>query len=112
MRKMLVIAVAVASAPLSAAAARADCAYDLKQLSARIEHEPDKAKAAIVRKLLVRAETERRTRETECRNDVARAWAALHAPPDVAPVSPAGRLPQTAVRAPNTANQPNYYRQY
>jgi hypothetical protein len=65
-----------------------------------------------VRKLLARAETERRTQETECRNDVTRAWAALHAPPEVAPRDVKGAVPQTAVRAPNTVNQPNFYRPY
>ena len=85
MRKMLMAAAILVSTALPATLARADCAYDMKQISARLDHEPDRAKAAAVRKLLVRAETERRTQETECRNDVTRAWAMLHAPPDVAP---------------------------
>jgi hypothetical protein len=107
---MLMAAAVLVSAAMPTLA-HADCAYDMKQVSARIDHEPDKVRAATVRKLLARAETERRTSETECRNNVTRAWAALHAPPEVATGNPNGPVPRTAVRAPNTANQPNYYRQ-
>jgi hypothetical protein len=74
----LLLAAAIA---LSPAVARADCAYDLNQAKGRLVHETDKDKAAAVRKLLAKAEQERKTSETECRNYVTRAWRALRAEP-------------------------------
>ncbi len=75
------------------ATARADCAYDIGQAKARLAFETDKVRAALVRKLLAKAEDERRVAESECRNDVTRAWRVLKAPPEEVARQP---------------NQPNY----
>jgi hypothetical protein len=94
------IAALTAALLLPIAPARADCAYDIKQLQGKLVNEPDKVKAAAVRKQLLKAEEARPTSETECRNAVTRGWRALRAPPE----EPA--------RAPNTANVPNYNTQH
>ncbi len=99
MRNLWIIALTAAlSFPI--ATARADCAYDMKQIQGRLVNEPDKTKVAAVRKQLLKAQEAEPTSETECRNAVTRAWRALRAPPE-----------ETA-RAPNTANVPNYNMQY
>jgi hypothetical protein len=96
MKKASIVALVAASLLLPAAIARADCSYDIGQLKAKLATEPDKVKAAAVRKQLDKAAEAQRTSETECRNAVTRGWRALRAPPE----EPA--------RAPNTANVPNY----
>ena len=102
MRKSWIVAL-TAALLLPIAPARADCAYDIQQLQGKLVNEPDKVKAAAVRKQLLKAEEARPTSETECRNAVTRGWRALRAPPED---------PATVPRAPNTANVPNYNMQY
>jgi hypothetical protein len=101
--RQLWIAAVTAALLLPIAAARADCAYDIQQLQGKLVNEPDKVKAAAVRKQLLKAEEARPTSETECRNAVTRGWRALRAPPED---------PTMAPRAPNTANVPNYNTQH
>ena len=99
MKRLTIVVLAMALLS-PAAAAWADCAYDIGELKNKLLHEQDKMKVAAVNKQLKKAQEAQPTSETECRNAVTRGWRALRAPTE----EPA--------RAPNTANVPNYNKQY
>src|SRR5437660_12486379 len=67
-------------AGLIATPALADCARDVATLKAKVAHERDPQVAAAVEKHLVKAEKNLRGSESECRNDVTRAWRAFEQP--------------------------------
>jgi hypothetical protein len=66
---------------LPSAAAQADCAYEMQQVKSRALHETDRVKALAIQRELKKAEDARKTSETECRNNVTRAWRLLKAEP-------------------------------
>jgi hypothetical protein len=81
---LLVVAVAVV---LPAAAARADCALQIKDLKAKAERVTDRTKRAAVNKELNKTLMIGRGSETECLNGVTRTRRLLDAPDEV-PVKP------------------------
>jgi hypothetical protein len=87
MMRLATLLLVAASVVLPIAAARADCAMQIKDLKAKVERVTDRTKRAAVTKELNKTIMIGRGSETECLNGVTRTRRLLNAP-DEAPVKP------------------------
>jgi len=103
------VAAAVLAIPL--ASARADCDYDLKQVKVKLAREQDIDRRIAIRKLVTKAEAQRPTSESECRNYAVRALRMLREEPvQEKPKPPETKEARRGIAVPDThIHQPSLW---